>query len=195
MGEYFEVYEKVDYGNVINTQLSRIARARSLLLEHKGNTLGLSTGLYNTLTYLNHVEALYTILLPSLRGDSGKYLDTARRLAYIIKKVKEIDIPGTCVDKDTDLWILLNYDLSDWGEEPSENEEDESCEKYLEEIKEYMNKLLSELPEDLRNKVKSSSFEHEGVVFIIDKALEEMITKLDSAGLLMRGKPIKVGKV
>jgi hypothetical protein len=54
--------------------------------------------------------------------------------------------------------------------------------------------LLSELPEDLRNKVESSSFEHEGVAFIIDKALEEMITKLDSAGLLMRGKPVKVGK-
>lgn len=187
MGEYFETYEKVDYGSVINTQLSRIARARSLLLEHKGNTLGLSTGLYNTLTYLNHVEALHTILLPSLRGDSGKYLDIARRLAYLIKKMKEIDeIPGKCFDEDASLE----------GEELSENEEiNESCKKYIEEFEEHLDKLLSELPEDLRNKVRSSSFEHEGVAFIIDKALEEMITKLDNAGLLMKGKPVKVGKV
>lgn len=62
-------------------------------------------------------------------------------------------------------------------------------------LKEEMKRLVDELPEDVRDRISNCWFLYKRIALIVDKALEEMITKLNEAGLLLRGKVVKVGRV
>jgi len=164
MSEHYELYEKVDYGSVINLHLSRVMYVRGKLFTDMGGSLLKDRTLHNVEVYIDHVEALYTVLLPPLRGESRKYLDIANsylRYYMMLEGAKENKEEGGNEDK----------------------------------LKEEMKRLVDELPEDVRDRISNCWFLYKRIALIVDKALEEMITKLNEAGLLLRGKVVKVGRV
>ena len=83
------MYEKVDYGYVINRLLLRIAEVKGDLLKPRPDVVVGDSSLRNVADYLYHVEALHTILIPELRGASTKYLDVASRLLTLLNDLQE----------------------------------------------------------------------------------------------------------
>lgn len=157
MSEKFEIREKVDYGYVINLRLSRIAEARSnLFIKHN------SSPMENVRVYMDHVEALYAILLPELRDDAGKFLELANKVFFMMKDLEDIDDKN----KKREIWNQISKLLDEYG-----------------------------VRNELKNIMKGRVFLHSVVAFIIDEALSRIIERLNTAGLLLRGRVIKVGKV
>jgi len=162
-GGKFESYEKVDYGYVINMQLNRIAEIRSKLggIDEEGSYL---VRVLNE--YLFHVDTLFAILLPELRGDSEKYLVAAFRMGILEAKLRKI--------KSELEWETKSKE--------ADKEKVEELKKRRDEIEEQLKKIKEEYG------VKE-------VLRLVDKALEEMLKKLNEANLLLRGKTVKVGTV
>jgi|GEM_PF-3356844 len=74
-----ETREQLSYTYVINAQLDRIARIRSLLVE-EGVEISSSHFINKIFNYVKSVEALHAILLPELRGSSTQLLILANRV-------------------------------------------------------------------------------------------------------------------
>jgi len=169
MTTIYQEKDKIDYGAVINVHLMRIARVRSRIATWggaRGDILDTKTGVT---AYFYTVDTLYNILLPQLRGRAGEYLDQA---FYLLSAYMHFA---------TYRYQEENSPTSKWREYYAQ--EREKWEKiYL--------KRIEELPEDIEVKL---DLYHRPIVELIDKALEEMLIKLNEAGLLMRGSPIKVG--
>lgn len=140
-----EVFEKVDYGAVINFHLNRVAEARSNLPVVKNLITPAGHSLSQLNRYFYAVDTLRAILLPNLRGGAERYLRAAREALNIIDLLEDSPNP----------------------------EEEERLRGALEELK--------------------RKFGTSDPLKLIDKALEEMLTKLNEAGLLLRDRWVAVG--
>ena len=181
-----EPREKVDYTYVINMQLDRIAAIRSKKNVVRDEQPPFDIVGTNALWYLSHVEALYAILLPELRGNALKYLKLARNLLGIYGNIESLRKEREKVETD----LKHPYTTP---------EEIEEAKRKLKEIKERIKELskakeeiLKELPADVQENIRTVVFVYEKVFFIVDKALEEMLVKLNDAGLLLSGKKVRV---
>lgn len=155
----FEIGEKVDYGYVINRQLDRIAEIRSKVFKSVGGDVFNDVVYNRALDYISHLESLYALLLPELKGDVGTMLRDAKDLV-----IRILNFHSRC----------------------RHEEEKEKCRKLWDKVEKLGNELCKKY--GLRN------FGGSGTAFeICDKALESMIASLNSVGLLLRGKPVKLG--
>lgn len=161
----FEVSEKVDYGYVINRQLDRIAEIRSKIFKSFEGDIFDNTAFNRALDYISHLESLHALLLPELKGNVGGMLRDVEAL---------ID----------NIWL---YEVC------KRKKGKEECKELHNKIRELLRNLRVKY--ELQNdEVRTSDWFY--VVFAIcDKALEMMITNLNSVGLLLRGKPVKLGVV
>lgn len=159
MGVVREIRENLDYGAVINTQLSRIAYLRTnLYVVIEGQLQRMISTEDGFRNYLLSVEALYAILLPELKANAEKYLDLARLLylyyrEYFDKRRKHLDVS---------------------------------------EVKKKIEDVKAKLPNNVLEKISSSPSIYHWLAFIVDLALEEMLKKLNEAGLLLGGKKVTV---
>ena len=169
-----EFREKVDYTYVINIQLDRIGEMRSKIFQVQ-NPLDDQPLKWSFLTYLSHVEALYTILLPELRGNARKYLKIARKLFIIETK-----------------GYNLSRELEELKKYYKSKERIDEVEKQLNELKEEWEKTLKELSKD-GVEAETTGFLWARLAYVVDKAVEEMLRKLNEAGLLLGGKKVMVG--
>lgn len=175
-----EVKAGFDYVSVINTHLLKILEVRSrlheegkgIILYNSGTKVVRDSLLYNIRTYYDHVRSLYAVLLPDLRGKSSYYLDIAYKLILnIIKKLR----------LETKIKEEVGYLYKE--------SEVEEAKKKLERVNSKIENLLNNLPEEDLENIKDID-NHSRVIYLIDRGLEEIITKLNNAGLLMRSNKI-----
>ncbi|RLE87056.1 MAG: hypothetical protein DRN04_18660 [Thermoprotei archaeon] len=174
-----ETRESVDYAYVINLQLDRIANMRSRIFQEPEKVPFKSLGVWGFLMYLSHVESLYAMLLPELRGDSGKYLKIAKTLYWYETDIDRLEKK------------LKDLEQYSW----TKREEKEAVKAEIERLRKEKIRILNELPEDVRENVRTIKYLWIHFVYVIDKALEEMLKKLNEAGLLLHGKSVKIGVV
>ena len=182
-----ETKDKMDYVMVVNRHLDRVAEVRSrVYLEKikKYHTSNYDAWRENVLDYLGTVEALYSLLLPSLRGNAGQLLAKARKLLMTIDDLLDIV-----------LYMDGRYEVVrklPWIQKLRESGQLETTKENLE--REY-NNLLNEIPKEYKNKLGSAVQPLDHVVAFIDLALEEMLKRLDKAGLLLSGKSVSLGVI
>ena len=150
----FESRESIDYVYVIHRQLDRIATIRTqinIITPERNEADRLKE-------YIAAVEALYTVLLPELRGNAGEYIRRAYRIYFLLQKIRDSS-----------------------GEEKSK-------------LKEVMFKVL---PKEVLSFLSYTGFylNYQPAVLVLDLALEEMIKRLNAAGLLIRGREVVVSAV
>lgn len=175
-----ETRESVDYAYVINLQLDRIANMRSRIFQAAPENIPFrSSQMWNFLMYLSHVESLYAMLLPELRGDSGKYLETAKKLYWYETNINRLE--------------EKLKDLEEYHRK--EREEIESVKAEIERLKKERIKIMADLPMEVKKSVAAIGYYWVRYVYVVDKALEEMLKKLNEAGLLLHGKSVKIGVV
>ena len=110
-----EPRDRIDYGYVINFQLDRIAKARSELYQKTSGTVFQDVIKSNALKYLAHVEALYSILLPEIRGEAEKYLAAARELYTIRSRLERDEFRGRrreLTEKIKEVYVRLPEDVA-----------------------------------------------------------------------------------
>jgi len=180
-----EPKERVDYAYVINMQLNRIASIRSKMMQEQPESAFHDILKRNALWYLAHVEGLYAILLPELRGNARKYINIARKLVRIIDRIDALK------KEKEDLERSQNDPFLRKPESVYRAKLVKIEEKY-EELKAKRKALYNELPEEIRNLVENSVFMYEPVFYVVDAALEEMLVRLNEVGLLLSGKKVKV---
>jgi hypothetical protein len=176
MNQVFEeVKEKADYGAVINQHLMRIVAVRSVIFR-----TGSRTVVDNVADYLYAVESLYSILLPELRGDSREYLDLGFQMLRVVSDW--FNAKTSCEQREMIPRINPCSD-AEWDE--------------VKRLEDRIAEFVEGLPTDLRERMTRLpyyNYYHRGIVMLADKALEEMLVRLNEAGLLMRGTPVRVGK-
>ncbi|MCE4622978.1 MAG: hypothetical protein F7B19_06675 [Desulfurococcales archaeon] len=194
--------QNVDYVYIINSQLARISKARS---KFEGPPLhpGDPPPIVALEEYLAAVEALYALLLPHLRMGSEEYLSKARKLYKLTKKYMALkDEYDKCEYKRSAYSIMARRLKSKIGIEPratpgKEQEEKDGCENrfggMLKEVDDKIQAIIEEMPEDVKSAVGEALTVFHAIYFIIDKAVEKMLTNLDKAGLLIKSRRIMVG--
>ncbi len=202
MSYKFEISEKVDYGAVINMHLNRIAAIRSELYHVEE---GISRTPFDPiervfLKYLSAAEALYTILLPELRGESRKYLLSARRIYHLHKRLnkieEEIEREQDIADSIESTKELLWKDKSRLEAEKAKlYEKIKKLEEKAKELENKIEKTIESLGQDVLENWRSARYLYHKMMFIVDKAIEEMVKQLNEAGLLMRGKNVRVSTI
>jgi len=179
--------QTVDYVFTINRQLDRIAEARSNIIAYNTDFPEI-TGF---IRYLSSVEALYALLLKELRGNAAKYLGLARKAYNLIfdlnELLKELDgCPRNQAQNqeqgERDLRGLFSTCPKDAPEKW----------KRVDEIKADLKAIKAEIGNDGRA-VDYPITKFHLAIFVVDRALEEMITRLDQAGLLIKGRKLHLG--
>jgi len=165
---FVEPRESIDYVYVIHAQLDRVAKARTQLYKNGLSVNPFETGVTN---YLFALESLHAILLPELRGNSKKYINLAWKLLYL-----DMAIEGTRGKERNSITIP-----------PYKSQSDK-----LTKLKEERERII---PKDVKEQLYEMCYymAYRAAALVADKALEEMLRKLNEAGLLIRGKAIKVG--
>lgn len=197
-----ELYETVDYTYVVNKQLMEVAKARSRIFRRTGEYENAETD-YTVFQYYMSVETLYSILLPWLRGDSGKYLEIAHDLFNIYLELNgiegwhECDISEERIKKLSRKEEESNNRSREEGHGfainflPIVSDEWKKC-REVEELLVEEYRILEKLPKNFRKSLKKKGLFHR-IALILDLAVEEMIKQLDNAGLLIRGRSVSVG--
>ncbi|MEM2348038.1 MAG: hypothetical protein QW267_07130 [Sulfolobales archaeon] len=162
----FESEEKVDYGYVINRQLDRIATVRSNVFKSMEGDVSKYVPYSRLLDYISALESLHALLIPELKDNVRTMLSLAKSLAFSYYKCAE--------EKEG------SYKYS------KEKEGSDSCKEFEDALMKVIEKY------GLQSRKNLSIY---AVFELCDKALEIMIKNLNDAGLLMRGKTIKLGAV
>jgi len=200
MGLRYEYTQKIDYADIINRQLDRIAQIRTNVHKYLGKDAFTDPYFLLAREYISAVETLYVILLPELRGESTRYILLAKKCLSILQKIDKIlgPLPGSVREN----IFKLMEEYYEKGRPPEYFDEIEK--KYGEEvcdlIEEYIRaeekryKILDYLPEKYKELV-SGYEDYPGlfVFYFLDAALEEMLDRLNQAGLLIQGRTVSIG--
>ncbi len=177
-----ESRENIDYVYVVHKQLDRIAQIRTRLYESVGTEerypLLDALMLGRVQHYLAAVETLYSVLHPSLRGGAQEWLSKARRAIRICEQLQSL--------------LMMKRKPEGGLRQDRTGKVTADAQKLEEEIRKLREELLSLLPPEHREEARGSLI-HEIPLRLIDAALEEILRRLDAAGLLMRAEKIRVG--
>ncbi|MEM1766147.1 MAG: hypothetical protein QXY89_07165 [Zestosphaera sp.] len=163
----FETSEKADYGFVINRQLDRVARVRTHVPRDMKESYS-EAMFFWLFNYIMALEALYALLIPELKDEEVReMLSTAAYLNILHQRCfSEIEYRADPRDERAAELLKTNP----------------KCVKFREKIDEVMNKY----------KIPRVSY-ISAIFYLCDKALEVMLAKLNTSGLLMRGRVVKLG--
>jgi len=86
MALQFEYTQMINYADIINRQLDRIAHIRTYVHKYIGSDIYSPHDPYLLLAreYISAIETLYIILLPELRGEADKYILLAKKFYFKI---------------------------------------------------------------------------------------------------------------
>ena len=172
----FEYTQRINYADIINRQLDRIAQIRTYVLKYMSQDVPSPLTPYLALAreYISAIETLYVVLLPELRGESDKYIILAKKFYSKLMEEEKIENKGIPIDDGNPL--------------------DEETQKRHYELQEEIAEILSFLPEKFLKFTQGyKDFPGLFVFYFLDAALEEMLVRLNQAGLLIQGRTVSVG--
>ncbi|MCX8186956.1 MAG: hypothetical protein N3G48_07640 [Sulfolobales archaeon] len=169
----FEIEEKVDYGSVINMQLNRIAVARSSIFDVNGKE-----------TYFRNLHVGNVVHENVVLGNSASYLSAIRGLVAILIP----ELRGKSIEILNDAEQLLFLTHACYRAKLEKRVDD--CSVANPKLGEKINDIKKKYGYDL-----NTVFNEKIIVELCDMALEVLLVNINSAGLLMRGRSVKLGRV
>lgn len=149
-----EYFDKMNYSVVVNRQLDRAIEARSKAVPPNNRT---------ATAYVMAVEALYTSLLPSLRGRAGEAIQKAREALSIAAEIEQLE-----------------------KTHPTKAHETPRGRELYDRLEKLANEILGDDKGFFFNP-------YHFAMQVADVALELMLASLNGAGLLLRGRVVQAG--